>query len=362
MLDQIHAFLAANPRTKAKTIASKLAVDKTELNRLLYENKDKFEHDEEFRWSNVPTDCCIEFGGNGWLTSWDFERAFAGISPLESQYAAVVLVLKDDCKPLLEFIARLLAFCNQLVAAGRIVTLNFEGSKTTLPYLDRVGFFDVLDEAIKVLPERPTGKLSKAYQGNNDGVIEFRLIDPAAPDKDIPRLLRHSFVRCAGDSYSQPAFTVLAELFGNVLDHSETSLPGFACLQFYPRAKKIQTVISDNGRGIVGTLAPVVPHKYPDVARRLATTEHPGVALLTEVFKRGALSQVDSDGRGIGLKLSGDVAEKFRAKISVRQSDFELRVYHDHNGVQFRHQVNLAHLAGTHICFEFRLDTTKISD
>jgi len=361
MLDQIYAFLAANPGTKAKSIAFRLGVDKAELNRLLHEHKDKFAQDEEFSWSIVPTTRCIEFGGSGWLTSWDFERAFSGISPLESQHAAVVLVLKDDCKPLLEFIARMLALCNQLVAAGRIVTLSFEGSKKVLSYLDRVGFFDVLDEEIEVLPERPSSKLSKTYQGNNDGVIEFRLIDPVAPDENIPVLLRHSFVSCAGASYFQPAFTVLAELFNNVLDHSKTSSPGFACLQFYRRAGKIQTVISDNGLGIVGTLAPVVPQKYPRVARLMATAEHPGVALLTEVFKKGALSQVDSDGRGIGLKRSGDVAETFNAKISVRQSDFELRVYHDHNGVQFSHRLNLPYLAGTHICFEFKLDKPKNS-
>lgn len=356
MLDQIYVFLTENPKSKARTIASRLGVDRTELNRLLYDNTDKFEQDEEFRWSILPTTCYIEFGGSGWLTAWHFECAFSGISPLESQHASVVFVLKDDSKPLLEFIGRLLAFCNQLVVAGRIVTLNFEGSRKTLSYLDRVGFFDVLDEKIEVLPERPSGKLSKTYQGNNNGVIEFRLIDPAAPDKDIPKLLRHSFVSCAGTSYFQPAFTVLAELYGNVIEHSKTPLPGFACLQFYPKARKIQTVISDNGLGIVGTLAPVVPKKYPSVARLMAAAEHPGVALLTEVFKKGALSQVDSDGRGIGLKLSGDVAERFRAKVSVRQSDFELRVYYDNDGVHFSPRLNLPYLAGTHICFEFKLD------
>jgi hypothetical protein len=336
-------------------------MDRAELNRLLHDYKDKFEQDTEFKWSLAPAACRIEFGGSGWLTSWDFESAFSGTSPLESHHAAVVLVLKDGCKPLLEFLARLLAFCNQLVAVGKTVTLDFEGSKKTLSYLDRVGFFDVLDQKIDVLPQRPNARLSKTYQGNNNGVIEFRLIDPAAPDIKIPALLRNSFVSCAGDTYWQAAFTVLAELFGNVLEHSDTASPGFACLQFYPKGRKIQAVISDNGRGIVGTLAPVVPEKYPHVAQIMASAQHSGVALLTEVFKSGGLSQVDTDGRGIGLKLSGDVAEKFRAKISVRQSDFELRVYHDHNGVQFGHRLNLAHLDGTHICFEFKLDAATKS-
>jgi len=361
MLDQISAFLKENPGTKARTIASRLGVDRAELNRLLHDCKDKFEKDSEFKWSLASAEYRIEFGGSGWLTSGDFESAFSSTLPLTSRHTAVVFVLKDGCKPLLEFVARLLAFCNQLVAVGKVVTLNFEGSKKTLSYLDRVGFFGVLDQAIDVLPQRPSSNLSKTYQGNNDGVIEFRLIDPAAPDTEIPSLLRNSFVSCAGDSYWQAAFTVLAELFGNVLDHSDTASPGFACLQFYPKARKIQAVISDNGRGIVGTLAPVVPEKYPHIAEIMASAQHSGVALLTEVFKSGGLSQVDTDGRGIGLKLSGDVAKKFRAKISVRQSDFELRVYHDHNGVQFGHRLKLAHLDGTHICFEFKLDAASKS-
>jgi hypothetical protein len=68
------------------------------------------------------------------------------------------------------------------------------------------------------------------------------------------------------------------------------------------------------------------------------------------------LSQKDDDGRGIGLKLSGDVAKRFKARISVRQSDFELRIHHDNGSVQFTHRANLAPLQGTHICFEFKLD------
>lgn len=361
MLNRIRAFLEESPGTKAKTIATRLSADRAEVNRLLHDHKEVFEKDVEHQWSLVSATSRIEFGGNGWLTAWNFESALAGESPLDSRHPAVVLVLKDECKPMLDFIGRLLALCNQLIAAGKTVTLDFAGSTKTLSYLDRVGFFGLLHQSISVLPERPSGALAKAYQGNNNGLIEFRLIDPTAPDDQIPTLLQHSFVTCAGESYSQAAFTVLAELFGNVLEHSGTSSAGFACLQFYRNAKKIQTVISDNGRGIVGTLAPVVPQKYPDVARAMAAAKHAGAALLTEVFRRGALSQVDDDGRGLGLKRSGDVAEQYRAKISVRQSDFELQIHHDHNGIQFRQRLGLARLEGTHICFEFKLDASRQS-
>ncbi|NHQ87320.1 ATP-binding protein [Iodobacter sp. HSC-16F04] len=358
MLGQISEFLTQNPKSKARTIASRLAVDKSELNRLLHDNKDKFEQDEEFRWSIINSSCSIEFGGATWLTAEHFENAFSDNSPLDTSHTSVIFILKDGCKPMLDFIGRLLAFCNQLVSAGKKVTLDFEGPKSALSYLDRIGFFDVLNENIEVLPKRPSGNRSKAYKGNNDGVIEFRMIDPIAPDAEIPKLLQHSFVSCGGQSRSQSMFTVLAELYGNVIEHSQTTLPGFAGLQFYPKAKKIQTVISDNGLGIVGTLSQVVPQKYPHVALLMAAAEHPGVALLTEIFKVGALSQVNSDGRGLGLKLSGQIAEKFSARISIRQSNFELMVNYDRHGVNFDHHLNLPYLAGTHICFEFKLDAS----
>lgn len=357
MLSQIFAFLKLNPGTKAKTIGARLGIDRAEVNRLLHEQEGIFQQDADFQWSLIATTCRIEFDGKGWLVSKNFEDALRDISPLSSNYSSVVFVLKNEGKPMLDFLARLLALCNQLVAAGKAVTLDFEESKTTLSYLDRVGFFGVLNQTIAVLPKRPSGRLAKAYKGNNDGVIEFRLIDPANPDPDTPKLLQHSFVSCAGDSYSKAAFTMLSELFGNVLEHSDTESPGFACLQFYRNSRKIQAVISDNGRGIIGTLGPVVPKKYPKVHQAMLEAKHAGVALLTEVFKKGALSQIDSDGRGLGIWRSGDIAEKFSAKISVRQSDFELRVHHDHNGVQFGHRTGLAGMLGTHICFEFKLDT-----
>lgn len=361
MLKQVANFLTSNPGTKAKTIAASLGLERSVVNRLLHDHADLFEKDADFRWSLVPTAIRIEFSGGSWLGSWDFEKALKGFSPLDSRQKAVVFVLDDGSKPLLAFLARLLALSNQLVAAGAAVTLDLTKASRTLSYLDRVGFFGILDGAIDVLPVRPVGELAKTYQGNNDGVIEFRLIDPVNPDKGIPGLLRNSFVRCAGPSYSNAAFTVLAELFGNVVEHSKTRSPGFACLQHYKRGNKIQAVISDNGHGIVGTLAPVVPKRYPAVQRIIEAAAHPGVALLTEVFKRGQLSQVNEDGRGLGLKRSGDVAERFRANISVRQSDFELRVHHDHQGTRFAHSLGLARLDGTHICFEFKLDAAQKS-
>jgi len=360
MLKQIRDFLERNPSTKARTIANRLGLDRADVSRFLHDHPDKFEQDLEFQWSLTSDVCRIEFGGARWLTCRDFERALSTAS-LSQSHKSVVLLLKNDGKPMLEFLSRLLALCNQLVESGRTVTLDLEGSKTLLTYLDRVDFFGLLDASIVVLPKRPTGSLAKTYHGNNDGVIEFRSIDPNNPNQETPALLQKSFVACAGDSYSQTAFTILAELFGNVLEHSGTSSPGFASLQFYRKANKIQAVISDNGLGIIGTLQPVIAARYPETAKKIAAAPHAGVALLKEVFSRGRLSQVDEDGRGLGLKVSAEAAGKFSAKISVRQSDLEFRIHHRPDGVVFTHRLGLARLGGTHICFEFKLDARRAS-
>lgn len=364
MLKKIQDLLREHPRLKAKTIATHLDGERKHANSVLYAHPKIFFQDAEFNWSLVPQGVLrIELTGQNWLTATNFENALliAG-SPLDSDCPKVTFVLAKDCKILLEALARLLALSNQLVHAGKNVSLDFRDCRSTLSYLDRIGFFGHLNAAIDVLPKRPSSSKAVAYGGNNDGVVEFRAIDPSAPDQKIPDLLLHSFVSCAGENYSVGAFTVLAELFRNVQEHSAASTPGFAGLQFYKRTNHIQTVISDSGLGIVGTLTPILKERYPTVARRISTSSlDPGVALLKEVFSAGGISRVKDDGRGLGLKISGEFAQKFKAKISVRQENFELRVHHSPTGIRFFHSLNLVRITGTHLCFDLELDQTQNS-
>lgn len=355
MLNKIEGVLKRFPGIKARVIAAELGVDKGAINRLLYANQDKFECDELSQWSLASAPVLrVKLAADNWLRTSAFEGAISRASPLQSSSRRVVFEI--DCKLMLESLARLLALCNQLVAVGKKVTLDCIGSKHSLTYLDRIGFLDLLAPTIGVLPQRPAQERAQTFRGNNDGVIEFRQIDPQSPDQEIPRLLQRSFVALTNDSYSTAALTILGELFENVLEHSGASSPGFAGLQHYPGGSCIQTVISDNGLGIVGTLMPVLRTRYPAIASRVAQATHSGVALLEEVFDAGQVSQVDEDGRGLGLKRSREFAGKFRARISVRQSDFELLVNHGPNGVSFTSKRGLALIHGTHICFEFKLD------
>jgi hypothetical protein len=262
---------------------------------------------------------------------------------------------------MMDALARVLAFSNQLETAKKFVTLDFSRCRSTLTYLDRAGFFEHLHPAIAVLPKRPTGSKAIYYSGNSHGLVELKKIYPTSPDKTIPELLKNSFVVCAGNSYSLAAFTVLAELLHNVEEHSGAATAGFAGLQFYKKANHIQTVISDSGLGIVGTLQPIISRRYPLVAEKIAASPlPPEVALLKEIFSEGRISQKKTDGSGLGLKRSSDLAKKYKAKITVRQERFELIVRHSPTGTSFDHSQNLVKLAGTHICFDFELDPNRI--
>lgn len=363
MWSQLLTFLGKNPRIKAKELAAHLGKDRTEVNQVLYEHSDKFFRDDDFKWSvRAPEELRIEFRGDYWLTSSDFEDVLSRhCTPWHEDCESVVFAFKKDCRMLLATLARLLALCNQLKAAGKKVSLDFAECADTLSYLDRMDFFEVLASDIAVLPRRPRVRRAVLFKGKNDGVVELRVIDPASPDNEIPRLLERSFVRCVDESYSTLALTVIGEPFKNVLDHSRSNLAGFAGLQAYKNRTRIQVVISDNGLGIVGTLKPVLDSRYPEIASRIGKSQgHPGVALLKEVFATGQLSRSEEDDRGTGLKSSGDQARKYSARISVRQEDFELRIDHRPEGTRYTPYTNLVRIDGTHISFDFKLDGTTI--
>ena len=362
MLKKLKVVLQTRPGLKAREIATQLDVERPHVNTVLYGNPNVFTVDEAYRWY-VVSDRILEvrFPGGGWLTSDGFEQAVrkAG-SPLECAMSAVSFIFGDDCKIMMDALARLLALSNQVEAIHKSVTLDFSSCRPTLTYLDRAGFFELLHPSIAVLPKRLSGSKAIQFNGNNEGLVELKEIDPGAPAEDIPKLLKNSFVACAGNSYSVPAFTVLSELLQNVEEHSGAATPGFAGLQFYKKTSHIQTVISDNGLGIVGTLMPVLSFRYPELSKKIAASPlPPEVALLEVVFSEGRISQKITDGCGLGLKQSSEVAKKYKARITVRQKDFEFVVVHSPDGTTFHHSKNLVRLAGTHICFDFQLDPRR---
>lgn len=361
MLKKIQKILDEKPNVKAKDIAKKLGLDKHLINQFLYANTDHFQVDENYYWSNKSTTLLVTFPSHCWVDSNIFESALVSVgSPLESNLNSVTFIIPKGCKLLLESVARLMALSNQLVGRNKNVTLDFMEQQNTFSYVSRVGFFEHLDNKVHVLPARPVITRAQIYSENSDSLVEFAAIDPSKPDISIPKRLKNVFVALAGAKYDQDAYTVLSESFGNVMEHSKQSIPGFIGLQFYKNTspKHIQTVISDSGDGILGTLKPIFPKKYPDLCKEIENSgEDFDLELLKRVFLNGRISQVNDPDRGLGLKSAGNVAIKYSAKISVRQANCEICLSFKQGElmpVSFKNNMPL--ILGTHICFDFELD------
>lgn len=366
MENKIKQVLSDTPGLKGRQIASKLGLDKTAVNSYLSKQKGLFYKGDGHCWFIVKDDLIeIRFDGATWIDglSLDMSIKKSG-SPLESDCSSIHFIVPEGCKILLEAAARLLALSNQSVLLGKSVAIDFNDCQDTLSYFNRIGFFELLDNKVDIRPNRPIFSSATIYRGNSEAVYEFGEVNPDDLDEGIPQRLKNSFVRYAGDQYSQPVFTVLSELFGNVWDHSDSPIPGYIALQRYKGyggrrgvRPHIQTIVSDSGKGITGTLKPVLEERYPALYKKFDFNDPKSAPLLVkEVFEKGRISSSSDEGRGLGLKRSGDVAASYDAKISVREEKFELKlVYKSGKLDEFQYEIDLPKILGTHICFDFFL-------
>ncbi|ABO53286.1 hypothetical protein LA345_20720 [Burkholderia vietnamiensis] len=355
MKEEIKKILRVKQPIKAREIAKLLDADTGAVNRALYASGDDFVKDPAHRWSlRRPSEQIIQFPATSWLTTEQFEDALDdGESPLDSTCASIVFQFVPETKVLLAAAARLLALCNQLVAAGKSVTIDFRDTKVS-GYLNRIGFYDLLDDDVKVLPRRPMVSLAKARQGENSGVVEVAKIDLDNRDDNIPRRLESSVAEHI-EGGKTPMLTILGELFSNIHEHSSSPIPGFVALQLYGGSRPhISTVFSDSGSGIAGTLLPTLPHEK--LGELEASGKDIAVALIEKIFVDGQLSRMSEDGHGLGLKSTGDAVGKFDdGSIIVRQETFEVILTFEKGQKRFTHRLGLRRLHGTQICVKFNL-------
>lgn len=364
MKGNLENILKKQPNQKAKDLARAIGVTRNEVNVLLHQNLDVFTKDDDFCWSVIETSkVTLELEANTWVTVDSFESSLANSGCLFSNEVKIIEIkFSQKCRPLIEAIARILALINQLSHVGKEVRIDFCKCNQTKYYLNRCGFFDLLDPNVKVSPNRPKTSMAKLYKGNADSLVEFGEIDPKNPITTLPKRLKNTFVDIAGIKYSDAAFTFFSELFDNVCEHSQSELVGFAAIQSYKGSKPhIQAIVSDSGIGIVGTLKPKLRELYPELLDRLDPQDpYFDVLLVKEVLEKGRITQTGcpkDTGRGLGLKRNQEFAVQYNADISVRQSDFELKLFYK-DGCLFEHKfnINLPKIMGTHICFDYYID------
>ncbi|MAT64342.1 MAG: ATP-binding protein [Gammaproteobacteria bacterium] len=359
MREQVDQILAKTPGMRARQIAKELDVPRKEINSILHGNPERYAQNDDYEWRLIPLEVVDLLLPSGWVTADAFETSLRQAGPLlDGTIDSVNIVFRASSKPMIESTARILALANQLSHQGKLVTLDFEAAEKTRTYLDRAGFFDHLDEAVQVFPERPVHSAAGKHKGRSDTLVEFGGVDPEAVSQELINDLARTFVLQSSNEYSEAAVTVFGELINNVVEHSQTDLPGFAGLQKYGgRRKHIQTVVSDSGVGIAQSLRPALLPHYPRLHNQFGGESlESDIGLVSEAMSKGEISRFGS-ARGLGFKSSSAQAMKFNACFTVRQETFCLKfIYEDGALIRIERQTGLSKLLGTHICFDFYID------
>lgn len=295
-----------------------------------------------------------------WINGLVFENALREDSgPIESQEANVVFSVASGAALMVDASVRLLSLSNQLRHMGKRVTLEFCRQDTsTYDYLDRIGFFRELHEEIVVRPERPSLSAVSRYFGGNPGVVEIRPLRLGEIDHEIPGRLERALVSALPEGERRErvacaAFYLFSELIGNVHEHSCSALDGYAALQVYRNGNSARIAVSDSGEGLLETLRPSLPRKYPELVHL------DSAALLMYGLRRGGLSRKGKGHGGDGLRRCAEHAMELEANLEIRMPAHSLRVNAKQGSLRkasAQARGNMPRIGGTHVVLDFRLD------
>lgn len=293
---------------------------------------------------------------SGWIDGQKFDQHIA-VSPwLHKEPASKIIFSFDNgCKIMVDAAVRILSFANQLVSCGKNVCLQFlEGYEGTMGYLDRVGFFDLLDPSVQTTPLRPSISSAKIHKDGSNNLVEIARINPKTRDSSLPSCLSKKIANARGingtndDQLAHATYTVFAELIDNIYQHASTVVDGYAALQVYLNGNSAKVVVCDSGQGILDTLRPAITSERIKVFS--------DIDLIVYILNDG-LSRFGPS-RGCGLKTSAAHAIKYNANLEIRLPRSLLKLIpsrqaYEKNTAHYFEQLPL--IWGTHICFSFTL-------
>jgi hypothetical protein len=303
----------------------------------------------------------IELSGK-WISSEGLENHLNLVKDTTFQDCTDLLItVPNGGNLMVDAGVRLLSYLNQLHKSGKKVCLNFEDGKDgAFGYMDRIGFFDHLEDGITTIPERPNISSADIFRGNNSGVLEIIPIDPINSPRDsfLPTTLANKLLSNILDeeiraSFDTPCYTFFAELVENIYLHSQTELKGFIAFQVYKKGTSVKVAVSDSGIGLLTSLRTKIEDHYPQYK------DADDAKLIELMFSEG-LSK-DGVDKGCGLKTCAKHALKFHATLDVRlpHSRFHLtpmdsKIF----GYEAQGSITKTTLdfAGTHITLDMRLD------
>ena len=301
------------------------------------------------------TECTLELPDGCWVDAQKFERALRRCgNALGAAYTSIVIRVPAGCSLMIDVIVRLLSFCNQLAACTKRVRIEFADPKAAMGYLNRMGFFLHLSQAVEVLPYRPAFS-GTAYRGGNRSLVEIeRFSRQSGADINlVPRLAaaikRGCATRADAKAIEGASFRIFTELVENVFEHSQTSLDAYAALQTYPAGNRLTVAVSDSGIGLMQSLRPTL--------RGGPLDNMSDVDLLVEIFRQG-ISSKGAGKRGLGLMTSAAHAMQFKADLDVRLLNQRVLLKpsnHHYQPSMAYSQDGLPLLWGTHIAFSLKL-------
>lgn len=363
----ITALLKKEPWLKAKVIAKKLNLERSIVNKHLHDNKSIYHQSQASDWSLLDSFLKLSlYSKSAWISASHFERALkqAG-SPHDSAHRNIIIKISDQSKVKLCAASRILAIANQMANIGKYISIDFTGSEDAVSYLNRAGFFDRLHSSVDVFPRRPSESSAKNFNNNSRKLVELHEIGVPGGE-NVPDRLKASFIDAVGHDHANVLFSAIGELVGNVEEHAAAKQPGFAGLQCYVesarRRLQIQTVVSDSGVGICGTLRPVLAKKYPELLADFdKQTTANDASLVVHAFTNGEISSVDEEGRGLGLKNSAHSMEVLNGKLNIRQENFSVTLKYRDGERTVQVDLDLPRILGTQIVSEIHLTNKLIS-
>ncbi len=295
-----------------------------------------------------------------WIKGVSLDRELKKVgSPYSKKYQNILFSFPAGSNLMLEAGIRILCIANQLSAAGRNVTFNFD-DKNILNYLSRMEFFIHLDPRVNIIPYRP----EYSHKGSSESLVEIGEIVQGKDIGGLPGQLANTFCKWAktspDSSLGLTGFTVFGEMIANVQEHSGSILSGYAALQVYrPTLRRyrpyIQIVVSDSGDGIVNTLRPVLYKWYSEYQDLSAS------AIIGKIFEVGLSRFGPAEGRGVGLKESWQQAMKSDSRLVIRQDTCSVTLKHLNSISQPNYHEDLVPIRGTHLSLEFYLDREDYS-
>lgn len=106
---------------------------------------------------------------------------------IDEAVTSVEFSFPTGCKIMVDGAIRLLSLVNQLAVSTRRVRLNFEaGEDGTMGYLNRMGFFDHLNQSVEVVPHRPHYSAAQVHRGGNQMLVEIQRISRGFRDPNLP--------------------------------------------------------------------------------------------------------------------------------------------------------------------------------